>query len=401
MNARYVARQPIFDRAMVVVGYELLYRARASGPADVGDDDSATFSVLYGTLIELGLDSAVDQARAWINVTPQLLADGGHRIIDPSRVVLELLETAEPSPRLIQLMRDLTAEGYTLALDDFVLGDGRDELLDLVTIVKLELPAIPAGELAAHIAAVRRPGMTVLVEKVETVAQYAEALAGGADLFQGFFFTRPQVLSTQSIPVGLQAVFAVLAKVNDPHVGLAELSNLVATDVTLAQKVMQSVNSGFVALHQRVDSVHQAVVLLGAEGVRQLVTLLVMADATGKPDELSRQALVRGEMSAELMGAGGSGVSRADLEAAFTVGLMSTLDAFTDTPLAEIAARLSLTDHLYDALVHHQGALGQALMTTLDYERDALDDDASDAAMAAYVAAVRRADLRWASVTRH
>ena len=401
MALRYVARQPIFDRALKVVGYELLYRTRPTGPATVTDDDVATFSVLYEALVDLGLESTVQQARAWVNVSSALLAGGGHRLIGADRVVLELLEGTTPTPELADLVRTVRGEGYVVALDDFVVGDGRDELLDLVDVVKLELPAIPAGRLSEHVAAVRRPGVTVLVEKVETVEQLSEAMAAGADLFQGFFFTRPQVLSTQSIPVGLQAVFAVLAKVNDPHVGLAELSTLVATDVTLAQKVMQSVNSGFVALHQRVDSVHQAVVLLGAEGVRQLVTLLVMADATGKPDELSRQALIRGEMSAELMGAGGSGISRADLEAAFTVGLMSTLDAFTDTPLAEIAARLSLTDHLYDALVHHQGPLGQALMTTLAYERDALDDDASDAAMAAYVAAVRRADLRWASVTRH
>jgi len=403
MHARYIARQPIFDRSMTAVGYELLYRARATGPADVRDDEHATFSVLYEALVELGLDSAVQGARAWINVTPEVLEGGGHLIIDPRRVVLELLENVEPSPDLIELIRTLTAEGYTVALDDFVLGDGRDELLDHVTVVKLELPAIPPGELAAHIAAVRRPGMTVLVEKVETVEQYAEALAGGADLFQGFFFMRPQVLSTQSIPVGLQSVYAVLAQVNRPDLDIAKLSELVGTDVTLAQKVLQAVNSGFIALQHRVDSLHQAVVLLGGEGLRQLVTLLMLAEATGKPTELSRQALVRGEMAAELMALGHGTLARADREAAFTVGLMSTLDAFTNTPLDEIAARLSLTDHLYDALVHHRGPLGQALVTTLAYERDALNDDADgdadETVMRAYLAAVHRADLRWAAIS--
>ena len=395
MAARYVARQPIFDRSLGVVGYELLYRARPVGPADVTDDDGATFSVLYETLIELGLESAVRGSKAWINVTPGLLTDGGHRLIDPRRVVLEILETTEPTPEVIGLLRGLSADGYTLALDDFVLDTGRDELLDVAEIVKLDLPAIPPGQLAAHIAAVRRPGMTVLVEKVETVEQLNEALDGGADLFQGFFFTRPQVLTTQSIPASLHAVLTVLARLHNPDAELADLTALVGTDVTLAQKVLQAVNSGFAALQYRVDSMHQAVVLLGIEGLRQLATLLVLAEATGKPAELSRLALIRAEMTAELMSSQSGKVTRAEREAAFTVGLMSTLDAFTDTPLDQIVARLSLTDELYDALVHRTGPLGRTLLTTLAYERDELDDEAAEAA---YVIAVRRADERWSAI---
>ncbi|HUX70499.1 MAG TPA: HDOD domain-containing protein [Cellulomonadaceae bacterium] len=398
MALRYVARQPIFDRTLRVVGYELLYRTRPTGPASVTDDDVATFSVLYEALVDLGLESTVQQARAWVNVSPALLAGGGHRMIGADRVVLELLEGADRTPELADLVRTVRGEGYVVALDDFVVGDGRDLLVDLVDVVKLELPAVPPGRLSAHVAAVRRPGVTVLVEKVETVEQLTEAMAAGADLFQGFFFTRPQVLSTRSIPAGTHAVLAVLARLHDPTAEPADLTALVGTDVTLAQKVLQSVNSGFAALQHRVGSLHQAVVLLGSERLRQLVTLLVLAGATGKPPELSRQALIRAEMTSALLDirSGGSS-SRADRESAFTVGLMSTLDAFTDLPLAEVAARLSLDDRLYDALVHHVGPLGDALSATLDYEA-AADDDRDDAVVEAYLTAVRHADERWDAI---
>ena len=145
MALRYVARQPIFDRALKVVGYELLYRTRPTGPATVTDDDVATFSVLYEALVDLGLESTVQQARAWVNVSSALLAGGGHRLIGADRVVLELLEGTTPTPELADLLRTVRGEGYVVALDDFVVGAGRDELLDLVDVVKLELPAIPAG----------------------------------------------------------------------------------------------------------------------------------------------------------------------------------------------------------------------------------------------------------------
>lgn len=396
---RYVARHPIFDRSRTVVGYELLFRSGATGPAGVTDDDQATFSVLYDALVTFGLHSTVQQTRGWVNVTPSVLENGGHLLVSPDRVVLEILEDAEPTPELMNLIATVRGEGFTVALDDFVLGGRHDALLDLVDIVKLELPAIPAGQLAAHVAAVRRPGLTVLVEKIETTEQFGEAMAAGADLFQGFFFARPQVLETPSSPSGSHAVFAVLARLNDPTADLADLAKVVGTDVALAQKVLQSVNSGFVALQQRVGSLHQAVVLLGAERLRQLVTLVVLAGATGKPAELSRQALIRGEMASELvLRADGRPSGRAEREAAFTVGLMSTLDAFTDLPLPEIAARLSLSDTVYDALVHHTGPCGRALHTTLAYEENAELEDHDDATVTAYLTAVARADERWAAI---
>lgn len=398
MALRYVARQPIFDRTLTVVGYELLHRTRPSGPAEIADDDLATLSVLYGALVDLGLESTVQHTRAWINVTPTLLAGGQHRLIGPDRVVLEVLESTVPSPEVTRILTAVRDEGYAVALDDFVLDGPHDALLDQVDVVKLDLPSIPAGRLGAHVAAVRRPGLTVLVEKVETAEQLAEALTAGADLFQGYFFARPQILSSRTVPAGLHAVLALLARLNDPDAELADLTALVGTDVVLAQKVLQSVNSGFAALQHRVSSLHQAVVLLGAERLRQLVMLLVLADATGKPPELSRQALVRAEMTAELVAAGG-GVGRADREAAFTIGLMSTLDAFTDLPLADIAARLSLDDRLYDALVHHAGPLGHALATTLAYETGVDDDAHDDATVEAYLTAVRLADARWEALT--
>lgn len=396
---RYVARHPIFDRSQTVVGYELLYRRDATGPAGVTDDDQATFSVLYDALVTFGLNSTVPQTRGWVNVTPEVLRRGGHQLVSPDRIVLEILEDAEPTQELVDLLDAVREEGYTVALDDFVLGGIHDSLLDLVDIVKLELPAIAPGGLADVVAEVGRPGITVLVEKIETAEQFAEAMDAGADLFQGYFFARPQVMASQATSPGTHAVLALLARLHDPDADVAELVTLVGTDIALAQKVLQSVNSGFVSLYQRVGSLHQAVVLLGAERLRQLVTLVMLAGASGKPAELSRFALIRGEMTAELVvGANGKDPSRTERESAFTVGLMSTLDAFTDLPLPEIAARLSLTDRLYDGLVHHQGPCGRALAAVLAYEADAAKQDVDDVTVTAYLTAVRRADERWAAI---
>lgn len=399
MRARYIARQPIFDRALKVVGYELLYRQQADGPANVQDGAAATFSVLYEAFVELGLDAAAQGVSAWVNVDTAALTGGAHLVTDPARVVLELLETAEVTPELIARLEGLRAEGYTLALDDFVVGSAHTALLDVVQVVKLELPAIAAGGLAAAVAAVRRPGLTVLVEKIETHAQHVEALAAGADLFQGYFFTRPQVLTMQSVTVGSPSVLAVLAQINRADVRMDELSDVVSSDVTLAQKILQAVNSGFAGMRQRVGSIHQAVVLLGLERLRNLVTLVVLAGATGKSTELGRQSLVRAEMMVALLQAEDPGASHGQCDEAFTVGLMSTLDAYTDTDLADVADRLSLTETVHDALVHRTGRLGELLEVVVAYEHETVPAGDDEHVAQAYVAALRAADVRWAALT--
>lgn len=398
MGARYIARQPIFDRALTVVGYELLYRPEALGPAVVVDGTVATFSVLFEAFVELGLDATVQGVPAWVNVEPEALSGGAHLVTHPGQVVLELLETTEVTPEVVAQVAELRDQGYTIALDDFVPDDPRTPLLDLVHVVKLELPSIEPDDLAAQVAAVRRPGMTVLVEKIETQEQHAAAVAAGADLFQGYFFTRPQVLSMESVTVGSPAVLAVLAKVGRSDVLLDELSELVSSDVTLSQKVLQAVNSGFAGMRRRVDSVHQAVVLLGIERMRQLVTLVVMAGAVGKPHELGRVSLVRAAMMVALLTRSRPRTTRAERDVAFTVGLMSTLDAYTDADMGAVAERLSLTDVVLDALVRHEGPLGALLAVVIGYEEDRLPDAVADDAAEAYLHAVREADARWAAL---
>jgi EAL and modified HD-GYP domain-containing signal transduction protein len=202
----------------------------------------------------------------------------------------------------------------------------------------------------------------------------------------------------ESMAVGSPAVLAVLAKVARSDVLLDELSELVSSDVTLSHKVLQAVNSGFAGMRRRVDSVHQAVVLLGIERMRQLVTLVVMAGAVGKPHELGRVSLVRAAMMVALLTRSRPRSTRAERDVAFTVGLMSTLDAYTDADMGAVAERLSLTDVAFDALVRHEGPLGDLLATVIGYEEDRLAGAVVDDAAEAYLDAVREADARWAAL---
>ena len=399
VEAHYLARHPIFDRAGVVVGYELLYRSGdAHNRADVVDDVQATMDVIYRSVVELGLEATVSAVPAWLNVTAEVLRRQAHQVFAPGSVVLEILESVRADDDVLELLDEVAAQGYTIALDDFVCGTGRDELVAHAAVVKLELPAIAPDDLAAQVAEVHRRGATALVEKIETHEQHALARAAGADLFQGYFFTKPQILATRSASPSTPALLALLAKVNDPDVELEDLSRLVTTDVALATKVIQGANSGFAGLRHRVDSVRQAVVLIGLNRMRQLVD----AARDGPGHRQARGAVPAGARPRGDGGRpGGSRLGRGAGARGPRPGVHRgpALDRgrVHGPAAARGGPRLGLGDELRDALIDRAGILGRVLAAALAYEDDDVAGHDPASISEVYAAAVRRADERWGS----
>jgi hypothetical protein len=115
---RYVARQPILDLRGRVHGYELLFR---NGPeaAFRGDGNLATRTMLDNTVI-FGLEKLTGGLPAFVNCTTEALTEALVDVLPPSMTVLEILETSSRRLSLIEACRRLKAEGFRLALDDFV-----------------------------------------------------------------------------------------------------------------------------------------------------------------------------------------------------------------------------------------------------------------------------------------
>ena len=69
----FVARQPIFDRAFKLVGYELLYRATARAAAERATASDAR-STPVGALLSFGLETLTGGRKAFIPIANALLA---------------------------------------------------------------------------------------------------------------------------------------------------------------------------------------------------------------------------------------------------------------------------------------------------------------------------------------
>jgi EAL and modified HD-GYP domain-containing signal transduction protein len=352
----FIGRQPIFDRGQRVVGYEILFRAEDRNQARVLDAETATATVVLNALTEIGLERIVGPHVAWINLPRESVLSGIATMLPPAVAGFEILEGQKIDDALVAGVRGLKDEGYRIALDDFEYSAEYVPLLDIVDVVKLDYLALGADRFAAEVEKLEPYPVQVLAEKVETKEAHQYCLALGCDLFQGFFYQKPELLRQRRIELTAGSMLQVISALQNTQLQFDELEPLIAHDLPLSLRLLRYINSAFFVLRHEVTSVRQALVLLGMENVRRWATLTVMGSIEGKTPELTSTALIRARFC-ELAGL----ASGMDGPGLFTVGLFSLIDAMLDVSLEEVTEELPFPDEMRVALLRHGGPMGRVL----------------------------------------
>jgi EAL and modified HD-GYP domain-containing signal transduction protein len=353
----FVARQPIFDRNLRVAGYELLFRGGDARDALVTDSEGATASVVLNSFTEIGLERIVGSKAAWVNVSRAFVLDGLAGTMPPSVVGLEILEEELLDERFVHALIELKRQGYRLALDDFEYSVSAERVLPLADVVKLDLLALGREGMAREVARLKRFGATLLAEKVESHEDHAYCAELGCDLFQGFFFCRPELLRNHGILANRASVLEVLAALQNPGVQLGALERLIRRDVGLSFRLLRYINSAFFGLRFEISSIQQALALLGVENLKRWATLTVLASVDGKPPELTVTALARARFC-ERAGERLPGPRPGEL---FTLGLFSVIDALMDAPIEEVVGLIPFPADMREALTERKGEKGALL----------------------------------------
>lgn len=364
-----VGRQPIFDRRLDVIGYELLFRGHDTDHARVVDADQATTQTILNTFLEIGLDQIVGKEPAFINLTRSFILEELPLPFPPDQVVLEVLEDITVDRELISALQDLSNRGYRIALDDVVNPYDLRPLLPIAHIVKLDLLAIDRTKIAPYAAFLRQYKVKLLAEKVETPQMQNMCQRLGFDYFQGYFLCRPMLVKGQRIPTSRLALLRLLAKLQDPDMEFRELEQIIGQDASLGYKLLRLINSAYYSLRAEVASIHQALTLLGIKSIQSWVSLILLAEIDDKPRELLTIAMIRAKMCELLAQA----LKMRNEETFFLVGLFSVLDAMLDLPMEKVLKSLPLTDEIVRALLKNEGKLGKVLQHVLMYERGEWD----------------------------
>lgn len=361
----FIGRQQIYDRDLNIVAYELLFRSGQDNRADVVDGDTATSRLLINAIVEIGLENLVFGRPAFVNFTTNFVLGNCEIPFLPDQLVVEVLETVEPSSEVIAALRKIRDAGFTIALDDFVDSDKRQELLELSDIVKIDLFGYDQSRLGSEAKRLKKLPLKLLAEKVETVDQFNLCKELGFDYYQGYFLSRPQIVEGTTIPNNQLAILRLLVKLRDPAVSFDEVVDLIKQDVSLTIKLLRYVNSVAHGVRRQIDSVRDAAIRLGLQTICKIVTLLSIGGISDKPAPLLETALIRARMC-EILGASKRPESA---EACFTVGLFSSLESFLDRPLTEILKELPITPEIREALLSHEGPMGRLLSIVLAFEQ--------------------------------
>ena len=359
-----LARQPIFDARQRLFGYEVLHRGLPTQKTASQDPDVATATVSVNAVLDIGLDTLAGSANVFFNVTRHVLADRLYQFLPPGRVVLEILEDFRVDDDLVESITCAKALGYRIALDDFVLSGRTAPLVPLADIIKVEVPALDEDGLRLHARELARPGVMLLAEKVETREIQRCCLDAGYQLFQGFYFARPEIVSGSRVAPDRMLLMRLLAEVHSPSATIESLEQLIVVNNALAYMLLKYVNSALYGIVHPIESIRHAIVMLGLDRVRTCATMLLLSGIDSKPQELVFTALMRAR-SCQLIGAL---QSREDPEKLFTVGLLSMLDSFLDRPLGQLVGDLPLAPDVRTALLQHAGPLGRALDAAIAFE---------------------------------
>jgi EAL and modified HD-GYP domain-containing signal transduction protein len=365
MSEIFIARQPIYDRNLALYAYELLFRSTHSNSAEFSDGEQATSNVIVNAFLEIGLDNIVRGRPAFINLTRSFIVNEQAMSLPKDRVVLELLEDIEADDEVIRGVRRLSEQGYVIALDDFTYHESLKPLVQLADIVKIDVMKLSNDEIQAHAQELRQHPLRLLAEKVETQDSFEYCKELGFDYFQGYFFAQPKVISGKRLPNNRIAILRLLSSLQNPEISAAELEDLIAQDIGFSYRILRYVNSAAFSLPRNIESIQQAVVLVGMQSIKSWATLLAMAQVDNKPTELVVTAMVRGKMAEALARA----QNLDHPESFFTVGLFSALDALMDNTMEEILTQLPLAEHISGALLRRQGVHGAVLNCVLAYER--------------------------------
>ena len=357
MSQFMVGRQPIFDAGLDVMGYELLFRDSRARQCD------AMAGALAMNGAKGGLRSVVGCKLAFLRCTRSYLVGDTPVPFPPRQTVLDIPNETPRDADLVAGCRHLVQNGYALAADG---GAEGDPVLELVSVIKLDVSEVPGDELRTAVMRCSAYGVKLLAKRVEARQQLNACQRLGFDLFQGFLLSKPEIVEDHAINPSKLGCVRILERLCDPTASAQEIEDIVKTDVALSYRFLRMAGAGAArGLSRRLGSVREGVVLIGQQRLRAWVTLILLADNhKSGPDEQLTIAMTRARM-AELM----TGRVRPDLaEQAFTAGLVSALDLILGAPLAALVGELSLTTEVEDAVLGHTGLLGDVIADVLAWE---------------------------------
>jgi len=365
-NDILIARQPILCRKQSIVAYELLFRKKTAegGICAITDDFTATTQVLDNALNNVGIEKLVGENLAFVNCSYELLKSDILYVLNPEIFVIEILETVTIDESIVEAVKNLKEKGYMIAIDDFV--PSLDEykrivpLIPYMSYLKIEFPATTIAEVKRACNFFHTKNIQVLAEKVETESDFKACFDAGCDLYQGYFFSKPETISETKIDTDVIGTFEIIKTINsDAEVG--KIESMFKQYPQLSLNLIKYLNSAAVATRSQITSIKHAIALLGYDNLKRWLLILAYANKgnVSQKSPLVSTALYRANFFENL--AKIIKLNDSSIEKSYLMGLISNLNALYRIPMDVMLSQISLDNEINDALLQGKGILGMIL----------------------------------------
>lgn len=363
----YMARQPILDASKTLVGYELLFRDGVENSFPNINADEATSKLITEHHLLMGVEKITGGQQAFINFSADTLIHHFPTSIDAKSMVIEILETVPISSELLTACRELHRMGYRLALDDHDFDAKWDIFLPYVSIIKVDVRQFNLLQISKYISRIRHHPVTLLAEKVETASEFEKLRQLGFQLFQGYFFARPEMLKHKKIASSKLNLLLLIAEASNLELNFEKLSAIVERDLGLSYKLLRFVNSASFARDKPIGSLKHAMIYMGEAELKKFIALLALANLSeDNGSELLKMSIVRARFCDQLAELN---QDTSNPPSAFLTGLFSLVDALLEQPLAPLLDDLPILPAIKQALLLQAGQLGQYLELAKAFEQ--------------------------------
>jgi EAL and modified HD-GYP domain-containing signal transduction protein len=354
-----VIRQPILDKQMTIIGYELLLHPLKT-------DSKPNMDTLKSIHEHYDLPSLAGGARLFLpSEQVELNAELLTLCQNPKNLVIEVNATIASNVEQLKLLKVLRQGGITLSLNDYQPTESYARIASACQMIKINTTKFKPDELQAMVKNLHASSTLVIADGVEDESEFEFLRALGFDYFQGFFFTNPIILHGKKLSANKLNLLQLLAKINDDNTEFNELVDIIGHDVALSHKLLTAINHPNMNLPMQVTSIADGIRYMGMKRLKLWVSMILMAEVDEKPQALMETSLVRAKFCERLAEHTGH---KPEKDSFFLVGLFSTLGAYFNMPQSEVLDELPLANHLKEAMLEHEGSVGKALWIAKQFE---------------------------------
>lgn len=387
-----LARQPIFDQQQRVIAYELVASdtGHLNAMLEIDPEAESGSELLLHAYTSISDQGEIKRVPAFIRVSQKMIQAGSMPALPAKQVVICVRITQPDNMELLRAMHAMVKEGYRFALHDFRYDPAYDTALKLAKIVRIDVSNMTADEIREEKERLAPFKSTLLASNISGFESLEECIQTGYKLFQGSFLSKPKAVKGRKVSANQIALMQLIQELQKPSTTPEALEDMIIRDPILTYKLLRIVNSAAYSLVRQVESVAEAVVLLGMEQVRKWATLIAVSANKDKPEELTRILLTRGhmcEMIAQSLGL-------PNPSGFFMAGMMSGLHAMLDIDQPTLLEQLPLGEDIKLALSEGKGDMGKILTQVMAYESGDWDLLPSSFDVSLYEAAYRHS-LKW------